>query len=166
MDNENHFTNEEENSSANDYGGNYHYEFDLDQPKQEPPFQQPSGFASAALVLGILSLALCCCCYAGIPLGALGILFALLSRQHTEMEGRAKAGLWLSVAGLCLSVILTASAMVTLLRQGDLRDSLDGYMEYYMGDDYDPHDLDNLFPGVSFDPDLPEEPLTPFHDAL
>ena len=63
------------------------------------------GMSSASLVMGILSLLCCCCGYAGIAFGALGIIFALLSRQEKPMDTQAKIGLALSCVGVALAVI-------------------------------------------------------------
>ena len=59
----------------------------------------------ASLVMGILSLLCCCCGYAGIAFGALGIIFALLSRQDGPMDTQAKVGLALSCVGAALAVL-------------------------------------------------------------
>lgn len=64
-----------------------------------------TGFTIAALVLGILSIATCCCIYSALPFGALAILFALLSRGgEMKMNDRALAGLGLGIAGLVIAV--------------------------------------------------------------
>lgn len=73
------------------------------ETKQEP--ESNGAMSMAALVMGILSLLCCCCGYVGVVFGALGIIFALLSRQNGPMCGRAKTGLILSAIGLVISVI-------------------------------------------------------------
>lgn len=60
--------------------------------------------AIASLVMGILSLLGCCCGYIGIGLGALGIIFALLSKREESMNNQAKIGLILSIMGIVLAV--------------------------------------------------------------
>ena len=62
--------------------------------------------ATAALVLGIISLVstFCCCPFV---FSALGIVLALLSKGAEKMlRPRAKTGLILSIVGMCVSVIL------------------------------------------------------------
>ncbi len=62
--------------------------------------------AIASLVMGILSLLCCCCGYAGIGFGALGIIFALLSKKEEPMCSQAKTGLILSIIGLVMTVVV------------------------------------------------------------
>lgn len=68
--------------------------------------------AMASLVMGILSLVSCCCTCLAVVLGALGIIFAFLSRGEGEMNKQAKAGLILSAAGLAVSLLTLAVAVV------------------------------------------------------
>ena len=68
--------------------------------------------ATASLVMGILSLICCCCGYAGIVFGALGIVFALLSKKDGPMCSQAKTGLTLSIIGLVLAVVSIVLALV------------------------------------------------------
>ena len=77
------------NSSASN--SSYH-----SQPTHRPYDQ---GFSIASLVLGLLSTTLGCCGIS-LPLGALGILFALLCyRRGKHMNSNARFGLCLSVFG-------------------------------------------------------------------
>ncbi len=73
---------------------------------QYPPAPEKNGMAIASLVMGILSLLCCCCGYAGIGFGALGIIFALLSRKEEPMCTHAKTGLILSIIGIAITVIV------------------------------------------------------------
>ena len=74
--------------------------------KEEPVKEEPkkNGMAIASMVMGILSLVSCCCCGIGVIFGALGIIFALLSRGEEPMDSAAKAGLIMSAAGIAFSV--------------------------------------------------------------
>lgn len=138
------------------YGqGNSHsnpdYQQNYDSKNQQNSYLQPepNGFATASLVLGILSLILCCCCYVSVPLGALGIIFAILSKGASiRMSGRSKTGLGLSIAGLCITLLLTASIFFGGFLYGDKANfnrQFKDYMEYYLGDEYDSEELDDLF---------------------
>ena len=75
---------------------------DSHQPGQElfSPYKnkRSAGFATASLVLGILSLVTCCCIYSALPFGALAIIFALLSRGgEMTMDSRGMTGLGLGI---------------------------------------------------------------------
>ena len=65
--------------------------------------QNRSSAASTALIMGLMSVFFI---FIGmsLPVGAFGVIVALLSRGNGEMEGRAKAGLALSMAGMAYGV--------------------------------------------------------------
>ena len=159
MDYENNKKQDEQTPSANDYSGPYQYDdtFHLDDQKDASTFPAPNGFASAALVMGILSLVLCCCCYISIPLGGLGILFAILSRtSRRPMHGPSRTGLILSVIGLCLTFLLTISVVASYMNNADLQRQFRDYMEYYTGNDFNNNNSDNSGSRQDFSfPDYP-----------
>ena len=64
----------------------------------------------ASLVAGILSLALMLFGL-GLPAGALGILFALLSRDNEPVSGRARTGMILSIIGMVIGVLILVSSI-------------------------------------------------------
>lgn len=67
------------------------------------PYDQ--GFANASMVLGLISVTLSFCGLS-IPLGALGILFAVLcKRKGRKLVGNCRTGLTLSVFGIALGVL-------------------------------------------------------------
>lgn len=131
-------------------------------PKQNSnytPPPQPSGMSTASLVLGIIAMALSCCLYLSIPLGALGIIFAILSKGHSrKMTGRAKTGLGLSIGSICLSFLLIVTTIAAVGLANLTRQARD-YMDYYYGDYYDQEDLDRMF-GDYFN-DYEEEERSP-----
>lgn len=101
---------------------------------------------TAAMVLGIISLATCSCLYISIVCGALAIILALLSRggQNT-FSTHAKIGLWLGIAGLILTVVLYATAFIVAFQTyGDLEGILKAYCDMY-GLDYEEF-YQELFP--------------------
>ena len=81
-----------------------------------PTEQEPkkNGLATAALVLGIISLVFgccCSCCFLIIPvLATIAIVLAVLSKNGNDgvMPGKAKAGLILAIIALVLFVIYLA----------------------------------------------------------
>ncbi|MCH1981028.1 DUF4190 domain-containing protein [Ruminococcus sp. OA3] len=121
------------------------------QNRQEaPPPASSSPLSTASLVLGICSLVLICCGGSFI-LGALGIIFAILSRGRTPMNGTAKAGLALSIIGIVLSITVYTFYIVSFVSSGEFDNVLRGYEYYYHNgeddyyDDYDGDDyLDDL----------------------
>ncbi|MBO6007885.1 MAG: hypothetical protein J6P78_04885, partial [Lachnospiraceae bacterium] len=56
-------------------------------------------FETAALVMSIISMVLLCTGILAIPFGALGLLFAILSRKEKEALGR------MAVTGAIISVV-------------------------------------------------------------
>lgn len=73
------------------------------QPTHRPYDQ---GFSIASLVLGLLSITLGCC-RISLPLGALGILFAMLCYcKGKPMNSNARLGLYLSVTGCIYGIVM------------------------------------------------------------
>ncbi len=73
------------------------------QPTHKPYDQ---AFSIASLVLGLLSLTLGCCGIS-IPLGSLGILFAMLSyRKGKPMNSNSRFGLYTSVFGCVYGIVM------------------------------------------------------------
>lgn len=107
------------------------------QPTHRPYGQ---GFAIASLVLGLTSVTIGCCGIA-LPLGALGILFALfVYRKGKRLDGTAKTGLTLSIIGFVLGIFLTVYAFVSipiLLQDDAYREQLNAYFRAGMGMDFD-----------------------------
>lgn len=104
------------------------------QPVPEPP-KRSSGFSTAALVMGICSFVLLCC-GAGTIFGALGIIFALLSRRSRTMDGTAKVGLGLSIAGTIVSLIVYIVYFTYIIQSPEFRSIMQNYDYYYNNDGY------------------------------
>ncbi len=67
--------------------------------------EQPSGFSVASAVLGIISIITCCTALLPIPVGAMGIIFAMLTyRRGKPMAKLSKVGLILSCIGFALGL--------------------------------------------------------------
>lgn len=69
------------------------------------------GMAIASLVLGILSLPLVCCWWAGLPLAALAIIMGSLGMKSRDQSGLATAGLVLGIISACLVAFLFVAGM-------------------------------------------------------
>ncbi len=91
------------------------------------------GFSIASMVCGICSLVLCCTGLLSIPVGALGILFALLTRKRGQrMNNMCVAGIWLSCVGLALGIFITISSIVTVFTDPSYLNMLDQmYQQMY-----------------------------------
>lgn len=75
---------------------------DINLPKEKAP---ENTMALASLIMGILAVVGCCCCYLSIGFGAMSIIFALLSRADEPLSGKAKAGIGFSIAAVVLCIL-------------------------------------------------------------
>ncbi len=99
----------------------------MDYPIYED--KRSNGFATAALVLGIVGIATGCCVYTGIICGALAIIFALLSRGgEMTMTTKAKLGLIFGIIGIVFGVTMLIASFVIVISQFG---SFENYMNYY-----------------------------------
>lgn len=71
-------------------------------------------FANVSMILGICSLILLCTGVLSIALGAMGILFAVLSRKTGTMTTPAKTGCVMSLIGLVSGLFLTISFYILI----------------------------------------------------
>lgn len=81
---------------------------DMNQVKADMPEHgkaPENNMALASLIMGIIAVVSCCCCYLSIGFGALSVIFALLSRVDEPLSGKAKAGIGLSIAAIALTVL-------------------------------------------------------------
>lgn len=104
------------------------------------PPRQKNGFANAALVLGICSMALCITVLLPFPLGALGILFVILSRRRGEkLSSKAWGGLITSLFGMVLGLLLMGTVAVASLKmlKPENREQLNQQFEQIYGIDFD-----------------------------
>jgi Predicted glutathione S-transferase len=119
-------------------------------PVQVMPKQDPNGLSLTALILGICALVFICC-GGGIVLGALGIIFALLSRGAGMMNSQAKVGLGLSIGALALSMIIVpimlATYAATLFSSSDFKEQFDRALERSYNETYNEiyKDYDDAF---------------------
>lgn len=85
-----------------------------------------SSMAVASMVLGILSIVLSCCCFMGVGLGALAVIFARLAKVEEKMEGKAVAGMVTGIIGIVLGVV--SIFVWALLLANESGSSLYGYL--------------------------------------
>ena len=90
--------------------------------RQNPPAPRRNPFAIVSLVLGIGSLLTICTGFLPLPMGALGILFAVLSyRRGRRLDSMALTGAVTSCVGLLFSLVLYGmvfAMLPSLLRAG------------------------------------------------
>lgn len=73
-------------------------------------------FEIASLVMSIISMVLLCTGILAIPFGALGILFAVLSRKDKSPLGKvALTGVIISVVSMVTGALITVYAIYTLM---------------------------------------------------
>ena len=81
------------------------------------PTHRPYGqaFSVASAVCGLLAVTTCCTVILSLPLGALGILFAVLARRKgRRMSTACVTGLTLSMIGLASAVLLMVYSFILL----------------------------------------------------
>ena len=85
----------------------------------------------AATVFSILALCSSCCIYFSLVCGAMGIIFALLSKGgELSMSQRSRSALWISVFAMVLTALLTAGAFYISIREyGSIEAMLKAYEE-------------------------------------
>ena len=96
-------------TNQNQPGGSSQYQTQYQTQYQSypPVYQEKNNMATAALVMGILSLcSICCCMLFCIVSGLLGVIFAIMSKKGDKMDGQARAGLILSIIGIAVTVLV------------------------------------------------------------
>lgn len=96
-------------------------------PQAPAPVKDRKGMAIASLVLGILSLLLCCVPYISIICGIIGLVLGCMSMKSSG-KGMAIAGLICSAFGIIISIIIGIVALVAIAEYGEYN--------YYYGFDY------------------------------
>ena len=131
---DNHYNstcNDNYNNDYNNYSNNRNYNYT--DPNSQNNGYHPSaanGVSVASLVLGIASIVSLCCGGFGIPIGALGIIFALLSRRGRHMNTQAKVGMGLSIGSLALTAIFLIVCVVFAFSSGIMSDMLNIMKNY------------------------------------
>ncbi len=103
-------------SQQTDYQNHYNQPVDNAYRQQQyVSYEQPSGkgFATASLVLGIVSVCTCC---GGLLPSVLGLIFGIISRsKQKENNGMAVAGIILSAIGIIISLVVIVTAIICSL---------------------------------------------------
>ena len=112
-------------SDSNSYSANMNNQYNVKSEKQKID-EKAHNFAIASLVLGIISIVLCCCCWGIITLGcgiAGIVLWYYAKDSEGNREGMAQAGMICSIVGIVLSVIVFLLVVVFGVL-GSIADSL------------------------------------------
>ena len=89
------------NNEQNDMFENY----SVEQPVEVVAEKKSDALAVVSLVMGILSIILCCCYGIGIVFGIAGIICGALAKKKGQSSGLSTAGLICSIVGSVFSVI-------------------------------------------------------------
>lgn len=115
------------------------------QPTHSP--HKGKGFEYASFVCGIVSLAFVCTGILSLPVGALGILFAILTgRKGKKMNPMSRMGIWLSGVGFGIGIfflLLTAVALPFYLQTEEYIQYRDRLYEQLTGMDYEEFMMEN-----------------------
>lgn len=119
-----------------------------------PPYQpKPKNtFATAAMILGICSLMSLFTIVLPIPLGALAILFAILSKRKGEKaEAAAVSGIITAIIGVTIGIALSVTMMISAINmlKPENRDMLNKQFEQLYGKDFDEY-MSDMY-GEDFD---------------
>lgn len=100
-------------------------------PNYTPIDKRSHSMETAALILSIISIATCTCIYFSIPLGALAVIFASLSRGgETNYNSKSRLAFCLGLAGIIITTILYAVSLITLLYQyGSIEGIVNAYSQ-------------------------------------
>ncbi len=120
-----------ENDSSNDEQ-NFNYNFNQPLPPNSRVIRL-NMFEAASMVLAIGALISCTCFYGAYIMGALAILFALLSRGgQMKMSSKAKFGLIIGILAIVLTTVLTiASVYIAIEEFGSIENALREYSQMY-----------------------------------
>lgn len=98
------------------------------QPYARPEEPPKNNYATVSLVLGVISIALACCCFpVSFVLGIVAIiLFCISPKYMGKKEGKAVAGLVCGICGLILSIMISVFVVFTLAN-GDYQKYVNEY---------------------------------------
>ena len=107
------------------------FNFNNFQPQRRPI--KRNGFETAAIILAVGALFSCTLIYGAYILGALAILFALLSRgAQMKLSTNAKIALIVGIFAIVLSTVLTIAGFYFAIEMfGSIENALREYCEMY-----------------------------------
>jgi hypothetical protein len=127
------------NPNQNDYQYYSQDDYTPEQPEKLNPF------SVASLICGIASITLCCTGVLSLPLGALGVLFAILAkRMGKSMSPLSITGIVLSCTGMVFGLIMCIYVVYLVLTDADYRRAFEDSYDQYYNEDFD-EDYDDYF---------------------
>lgn len=109
---------------------------------------KPNAFMMLSLMMGILTFTSCTFIFTALISGGLSILFALLSKgNHPKMHFMARSGITASIAGMVLSLIITASTIYLVFNNPQYRELLNTTYESMYGMTFD-EALEEMYPST------------------
>lgn len=113
------------------------YNYQNNMTSGQPP-ERLNPFSVASFVCGIVSITLCCTGVLSLPLGGLGILFAILTkRMGKAMPSMSITGLLLSCVGVFLGILICIYTFYMIMTDPEFRDAFEDSYEYYYDEFYD-----------------------------
>ncbi len=98
------------------------------------PHLHGSPLARVSFLLGILSLMSCMVIYIAVPLGALAVIFALLSRTDSPKSKKCRASIICGICGMVLTTVITWTAFYKVFTDPEMFGAIEYYMQMYTGD--------------------------------
>jgi predicted membrane protein len=88
-----------------------------------------NGFLIASVICSILSLMSCCIIFGSMIFAAMAIVFAILSKgKELKMHWMGKLSIFIAIASLVLSTILTAVSIYSVMSDPEMRQEF--YQQY------------------------------------
>ena len=126
------------NNGYNNPQGNYPY---YDRSAYQRPIAEPgSSFATASMILGIISIVLSFTftVYPAFVMGSIAIVLALLSKgRRPKLLSKATAGVICATCGLVINTVIVAVCMVLLFTDPDVRAEVNKTFEKQYGMTFD-----------------------------
>ncbi len=120
----------ENEGSNNEENLNYNFNHNF---QQKPKVIKLNMFEAASMILAIGALISCTCFYGAYVMGALAILFALLSRGgQMKMSSKARFGLIVGIIAIVLTTVVTIGSVYIAIEEfGSIENVLREYCEMY-----------------------------------
>lgn len=110
---------------------------------QNTPDNKPNPFSIASMICGITSIVLCCTGVLSLPLGALGILFAILTKRLGKpLPFHSITGVTTSCIGILLGLIMLIYTLFLISTDPEYQKLFQNTYEYYY--DYYGYDLQDM----------------------